>query len=52
MAKLLADQFSAIKYDSEKPKEVLAEDQVIGSMRLGLKPESVRITPVDDVFAK
>jgi len=51
-AMLLADQFSPIKYDSEKPKEVLAEDQVIGAMKLGLKPESVRITPVEEVFAK
>ena len=51
-AKLLADQFSPITYDSEKPKEVLAEDQVIGALKLGLKPESVRITPVDDVFAR
>jgi len=51
-AKLLADGFSDIKYDSEKPKEILAEDQVIGAMKLGLKPESVRITPVEDVFAR
>jgi zinc protease len=50
--KLLSDAVSTIKYDSEKPKEVLAEDQVIGALKLGLKPENVRITPVEDVFAK
>ena len=51
-AKLLADDASTITYDSEKPKEVTDEDKVIGSLKLGLKPASVRITPVEDVFAK
>ena len=50
--KLLTDAVSTIKYDSEKPKEVYAEDKVIGAMKLGIKPENLRITPVDDVFAK
>jgi zinc protease len=51
-AKLLSDAFSPITYDSEKPKEVLEEDKVIGALKLGLKPESVTITPVDEIFAK
>jgi zinc protease len=50
--KLLSDAVSTIKYDSEKPKEVYEEDKVIGAMKLGIRPESLRITPVDDVFAK
>jgi zinc protease len=50
--KLLTDAVSTIKYDSEKPKEVTAEDKVIGAMKLGIKPENLRITPVDEVFAK
>ena len=48
--KLVSDAASTIKYDSPKPKEVLDEDQVVGSRKLGIKPENVRITPVDEVF--
>ena len=46
--KLLSDAVSTIKYDSEKPKDVTDEDKVIGALKLGLKPENVRITPVED----
>ncbi|MCI0423878.1 MAG: insulinase family protein [Acidobacteria bacterium] len=49
---LLSDAFSPIKYDGEKPPELLAEDKVIGALKLNLSPEKVRITPVDQVFAK
>jgi zinc protease len=48
-AKLLADAPSPIKYDADKPKELLAEDQVIGAEKLGIK--NVAIVPVDQVFA-
>lgn len=50
--KLVTDIAPAIKYDSEKPKEVYEEDKLIGAMKLGIKPENLRITPTDDVFAK
>ncbi|HUM01796.1 MAG TPA: insulinase family protein, partial [Thermoanaerobaculia bacterium] len=50
--RLLSDAVSTIRYDSEKPKEVYEEDRVIGAMKLGIRPENLRITPVDDVFAK
>jgi len=50
--RLLADTPSAVKYDGEKPKSLLDEDKVIGAMKLGLKTDSVRVTPVDDVFAQ
>jgi zinc protease len=49
---LVADGFSPIKYDGEKPKALLDEDKVIGALKLGIKAEAVTITPVDDVFAK
>jgi zinc protease len=48
----LSDAFSPIKYDGEKPAELLAEDKVIGALKLNLAPEKVRITPVEQVFAK
>ncbi|MDL2717783.1 MAG: pitrilysin family protein, partial [Acidobacteriota bacterium] len=51
-AALVADDFSPITYDGEKPKELLDEDKVVGARKLGIKAEAVTITPVDDVFAK
>lgn len=49
--KLVSDAPSPIKYDGNKPKEVLEEDQVIGNMKLNIKPEAVKITPAAEVFA-
>jgi zinc protease len=46
---LMADAPSAVKYDGDKPKELLAEDAVIGAEKLGIK--NVAIVPVDQVFA-
>ena len=51
-ARLVADEFSPIQYDADKPKELLDEDKVIGARKLNIKPENVRIVTVDDVFAK
>ena len=48
---LLKDELSSIKYDAPKP-ELAEEDKVIGSYKLNLKPENVRIVNVDDVFSK
>jgi zinc protease len=50
--KLLSDAPSAIKYDAPKPQDIVDEDKIIGTMKLNLKPENVKITPVDEVFAK
>ncbi|HEY5610723.1 MAG TPA: pitrilysin family protein [Thermoanaerobaculia bacterium] len=49
---LVSDAFSPIKYDAEKSKQLLDEDQTIGAKKLGIKAENVRITPVDEVFAR
>jgi zinc protease len=49
---LLADGFSTIKYDAEKPKELLDEDKVIGARKLNIAPDKIKITPVEQVFAK
>jgi len=49
---LLADHRSSVHYDAAKPEDLLAEDEVIGSRKLHLWPESVRITPVHEVFAR
>jgi zinc protease len=49
--RLTTDQLSSIHYDGEKPASLLAEDTLIGSMKLGIKPEAVRIVPIAEVFA-
>ena len=49
---LLADTPSTMTYDAQQPAELLAEDKVIGARKLNLKPENVRITPIEQVFAK
>jgi zinc protease len=49
---LVADAFSPIKYDGEKSKEILAEDQIVGARKLNISPAKIRITPIDEVFAK
>ncbi len=46
---LQKDAFSPIKYDGEKPKEILDEDKVIGDLKLNIS--KITITPVDSVFA-
>jgi zinc protease len=50
--KLVADGFSPISYDAEQPADLLAEDKLIGARKLGIAAAKVRITPVDEVFAK
>jgi zinc protease len=49
---LVSDAPSPIKYDGEKPPELLAEDKVIGAMKLNIAADKVRITPITEVFAK
>ena len=49
---LTKDEFSQIKYDSEKAADIVAEDKIIGAYKLNVKPENVHIVKVDDVFAK
>ena len=50
--KLLADAFSPIKYDAKARKELLDEDQLIGNLKLDIKPEAIVITSAERVFAE
>ena len=50
--RLVADEFSPIQYDADKPKELLDEDKVIGGRKLGIRAGDVKITPVEEVFAR
>ncbi len=48
---LVADEESSVKYDGEKPKELLDEDKVIGNTKLKIAEDAVTISPVDSVFS-
>jgi zinc protease len=50
--KLASDAFSPISYDATKPAALLDEDKAIGAMKLGSRPEAVRITPAVQAFAQ
>jgi len=49
---LVADGPSTVSYDAEKPAALLEEDRRIGATKLGISPNGVRITNIDDVFAR
>ncbi|MGH9315530.1 MAG: M16 family metallopeptidase [Thermoanaerobaculia bacterium] len=49
---LVSDTYTPIHYDAEKPKDLLDEDRRIGERKLGIRPEDVRITPIEEVFAR
>ena len=48
--KLLSADPSPITYNSPKPDDVVAEDKMVSSWKLGLKPESVKIVQGDTLF--
>ena len=49
---LVSDAPSPIRYDGEKPAELLAEDQVVGALKLHIAADKVRVTPIAEVFAR
>jgi zinc protease len=49
---LVSDDFSTIVYDAPKPLELLDEDKLIGALKLDIRDDAVRITPIEDVFAR
>ncbi len=48
--RLVEDAPSPISYDSDKPQDLLAEDEEIAEVPLGLEPDAVRIIPAENVF--
>ena len=50
--KLVSDVPSSMTYESERPKALLDEDAMIGGRKLGILPANVRITPLEEVFAR
>jgi zinc protease len=50
-AALASDAPSAIRYDGERPEEILAEDKIIGALKLDIPADRIAITPIERVFA-
>ncbi len=48
--RLISNTPSPIRYDAEKPEEILAEDKIIQSWPLDFQPEKVKIKEVEAVF--
>ncbi len=48
--KLVSNAPSPMKYNSPKPDDLLKEDKIVERWKLDIKPENVRIVPVDTVF--
>ena len=47
---IVSDKPGTIKYASEKPADILAEDKIISKFPIGVKASDVTITPVTKVF--
>jgi zinc protease len=48
--RLAGNLFSQMKYNSDKPEDVLEEDKIIERWRIALKPESIQIVPAASIF--
>ena len=49
---LVADAPSPMRYEGEKPPALLAEDRVIGALKLNIAADKVKVTPIAEVFAR
>jgi zinc protease len=48
--KLAGNLFSPMKYNSDKPEDVLEEDKIVERWRIALKPESIQVAPASSLF--
>lgn len=48
--KILGSEPTPVTYVSPKPKEILEEDKLIEAFKVNVRPEDVRIVPVENVF--
>ncbi|HYP52852.1 MAG TPA: pitrilysin family protein, partial [Pyrinomonadaceae bacterium] len=47
---LLGGKPSPVTYTSPKPKEITDEDKIIEAFKINVRPENVRVVPVEQVF--
>lgn len=50
MQRLISEQESPMKYNSEKPESLLKKDQFLQSYPLNLESSAIKIVPVENVF--
>ncbi|HWP94880.1 MAG TPA: pitrilysin family protein [Gammaproteobacteria bacterium] len=50
--RLVSDMPSPIAYEVQQPEALLAEDRIIEKLPLGFAAESVRIVPLEEIFAR
>ncbi|MFY8273070.1 M16 family metallopeptidase [Pseudoalteromonas sp. SSDWG2] len=48
--RLASEQVSPLKYNTEKPAELIAEDKQIESYKLAIPSENIKVVPLEDVF--
>jgi zinc protease len=48
--RLVSDQASPMSYEADKPQELLDEDMIISTIRLGFSEDKVSIVSSDTVF--
>jgi zinc protease len=48
--RLVSDQASPIRYEADKPQELLDEDMIISTIPLGFSEDKVSIVGADTVF--
>jgi len=48
--RLLSEQQSVLKYNSEKPADLLRDDKIIQDYKLSIPAENLEIMPIDSVF--
>jgi zinc protease len=49
-SKILSDAPSPMTYNSPKPDDIMKEDKIVESLKLGLKSEQIKVVPVATVF--
>jgi hypothetical protein len=50
-ADILNETVSPMSYNSPKPPEILAEDEIVARRTLSIRPSEARITPAGELFA-
>jgi len=50
-AAILNEAVSPMSYNSPKPPEILAEDEIVARRPLAIRPSEARVTPVEEIFA-
>ena len=48
--RLASEQVSPLKYNTDKPADLVAEDKIIESYKLSIPKKNIEVLAIDDVF--